>query len=106
MPSRLEGFGLVFLEAMRAGKACIGAPGAAAEIIQDGVTGLIVDPLSDDDLVGAIVRLFDEPAVRDAFGQGGRRALPSPIHRRAIRVAVRAGRSTFARRARRRSNGL
>jgi phosphatidylinositol alpha-1,6-mannosyltransferase len=71
MPSRLEGFGLVFLEAMRAGKACIGAPGAAAEIIQDGVTGLIVDPLSDDDLVGAIVRLFDDPAVRDAFGRAG-----------------------------------
>lgn len=71
MPSRLEGFGLVFLEAMRARKACIGAPGAAAEIIQDGVTGLIVDPLSDDDLAGAIVRLFDDPAVRDAFGHAG-----------------------------------
>ena len=34
MPSRDEGFGLVFLEAMRAGKACIGARGAAAEIIR------------------------------------------------------------------------
>src|SRR5262249_54088385 len=35
MPSRDEGFGLVFLEAMQAGKACIGAMGAAAEVISD-----------------------------------------------------------------------
>ena len=39
MPSRAEGFGLVFLEAMRAGKPCIGAEGAAAEIIEHGVCG-------------------------------------------------------------------
>ena len=44
MPSRDEGFGLVFLEAMRAGKPCIGARGAAEEIIEHNVTGLIVDP--------------------------------------------------------------
>jgi phosphatidylinositol alpha-1,6-mannosyltransferase len=71
MPSRHEGFGLVFLEAMRAGKACIGAPGAAAEIIQDGVTGLIVDPAAHDDLCAAVVRLFDEPAACEAFGRAG-----------------------------------
>jgi glycosyltransferase involved in cell wall biosynthesis len=71
MPSRHEGFGLVFLEAMRAGKACIGAPGAASEIIQHGVTGLIVDPAAPDDLCAAIVRLFDEPSVCEAFGRAG-----------------------------------
>jgi phosphatidylinositol alpha-1,6-mannosyltransferase len=71
MPSRYEGFGLVFLEAMRAGKACIGAPGAAAEIIQHGVTGLIADPLGDDDVYAAIVQLFDDPAQCAAFGRAG-----------------------------------
>jgi phosphatidyl-myo-inositol dimannoside synthase len=71
MPSRHEGFGLVFLEAMRAGKACIGAPGAAAEIIQDGVTGLIVDPSSADDLYGAVVRLFDDPQAAARLGDAG-----------------------------------
>jgi glycosyltransferase involved in cell wall biosynthesis len=71
MPSRHEGFGLVFLEAMRAGKACVGAPGAASEIIQHGVTGLIVDPRAPDDLCGAIVRLFDEPVTCAAFGRAG-----------------------------------
>jgi len=71
MPSRYEGFGLVFLEAMRAGKACIGAPGAAAEIIQHGVTGLIADPLRDDDVYAAIVQLFDDPARCAALGRSG-----------------------------------
>ena len=63
MPSRDEGFGLVFLEAMRAGKACIGARGAAAEIIEHDVTGLIVDPDRHEDLAAAVFRLFDEPAT-------------------------------------------
>src|SRR5205807_7946290 len=71
MPSAGEGFGLVFLEAMRAGKACIGARGAAAEIIQHGVTGLIADPLRDDDVYAAVVQLFDDPAQCAAFGRAG-----------------------------------
>ena len=72
MPSPDEGFGLVFLEAMRAGKACIGAPGAAAEVIVDGVTGTIVAPEASA-LVGAIVRLFEDPARREQFGRAGQR---------------------------------
>ncbi|PYR59699.1 MAG: hypothetical protein DMF91_14120 [Acidobacteria bacterium] len=72
MPSPDEGFGLVFLEAMRAGKACIGAPGAAAEVIVDGVTGTIVAPEASA-LVDAIVRLFEDPARREQFGRAGQR---------------------------------
>jgi len=72
MPSPDEGFGLVFLEAMRAGKACIGAPGAAAEVIVDGVTGTIVAPEAPA-LVDAIVRLFEDPARREQFGRAGQR---------------------------------
>jgi phosphatidylinositol alpha-1,6-mannosyltransferase len=71
MPSRQEGFGLVFLEAMRAGKACIGAPGAAQEIVRDGVTGLIVDAARADDLTEAIVKLFDDPLLCEAMGRAG-----------------------------------
>jgi len=70
MPSRHEGFGLVFLEAMRAGKACIGAAGAASEIIEHGVSGLIVEPALDD-VRDAVVRLFDEPDTCARFGQAG-----------------------------------
>jgi phosphatidylinositol alpha-1,6-mannosyltransferase len=71
MPSTGEGFGLAYLEAMRAGKACIASPGAACEIIEDGVSGLIVDPMDQDALAGAIVRLFQEPRTRDAMGRAG-----------------------------------
>jgi glycosyltransferase involved in cell wall biosynthesis len=72
MPSRDEGFGLVFLEAMRAGKACIGASGAAPEVIQHDETGLIVDPASHRQLSAAVIRLFDDPKTARRFGAAGR----------------------------------
>lgn len=72
MPSRDEGFGLVFLEAMRAGKACIGGQGAAEEVIEHGVTGLVVDPEDPDGVCDALVRLFREPHTRERMGRAGR----------------------------------
>src|SRR5262249_57796215 len=72
MRSRDEGFGLVFLEAMRAGKPCIGGRGAASEIIQHGVTGLIVDPDSRHELSAALERLYTEPDTCRQFGAAGR----------------------------------
>jgi phosphatidyl-myo-inositol dimannoside synthase len=72
MPSRDEGFGLVFLEAMRAGRPCIGGCGAASEIIQHGVTGLIVDPGSRHELSAALERLYSEPDTCRQFGAAGR----------------------------------
>jgi phosphatidyl-myo-inositol dimannoside synthase len=71
MPSRDEGFGLVFLEAMRAGKACIGGAGAAAEVIEDGVTGLVVDATDEGEIEKAVVRLFLEPETRARMGGAG-----------------------------------
>jgi phosphatidyl-myo-inositol dimannoside synthase len=72
MPSRDEGFGLVFLEAMRAGKPCIGGRGAASEIIEHGVTGLIVDPDSRPELLAAVERLYDESGTCRQMGAAGR----------------------------------
>ena len=71
LPSEGEGFGLVFLEAMRAGKACISGPGAPAEIVEDGVTGLVVPSRDDEALVGAVSRLFLNAELRDRFGRIG-----------------------------------
>jgi phosphatidylinositol alpha-1,6-mannosyltransferase len=71
MPSRDEGFGLVFLEAMQARKACIGAVGAAAEIIEDGVTGFVVDPNDSEQILKAVVTLFREAETRERMGQAG-----------------------------------
>jgi glycosyltransferase involved in cell wall biosynthesis len=71
LPSPNEGFGLVFLEAMASGCPCVGAPGAAEEIIEPGKTGLIVDPADRDGLVEAVVRLLGDPATARRMGQAG-----------------------------------
>jgi phosphatidylinositol alpha-1,6-mannosyltransferase len=74
MPSRGEGFGLVYLEAMRAAKPCVAARGAvAAEIIADGETGLLVDPLDPAALAAAVGRLLTAPELAGRMGEAGRR---------------------------------
>lgn len=91
MPSSGEGFGLVYLEAMQAGKACLAAPGAAEEIIQDGVSGVIVDPADRQALVAALVRLFRDADWRDELGRAGRRAVQDRFT--LAHLAVRLGAS-------------
>ena len=74
MPSRGEGFGLVYLEAMRAARPCIAARnGAATEIVVDGETGLLVDPLDPGEIAAAIGRLLGFPELARRLGQAGRR---------------------------------
>ena len=74
LPSRGEGFGIVYLEAMRAGLACIGgANDAAADVIVNGETGLLVDPLDRSALSDAIVRLLRSPELRASYGAAGKR---------------------------------
>ncbi|MGC1272186.1 MAG: glycosyltransferase family 4 protein [Planctomycetaceae bacterium] len=71
MPSRGEGFGLVFLEAMRAGKACLGGIGAASEVIEHGVTGYVVDPADAEAVGEAISRLFTNRDETERMGRAG-----------------------------------
>lgn len=64
LPSRKEGFGLVFLEAMTYGKPCLGArAGGVPEVIHDGV-GALVEYGNIPDLADAIADLVRHP--RDA----------------------------------------
>jgi phosphatidyl-myo-inositol dimannoside synthase len=67
MPSRGEGFGLVYLEAMRAGKPCI-ALRAAGEIIDGGVTGLLLDDTEPQTLAAAVTRLLSDDALCRRLG--------------------------------------
>jgi phosphatidylinositol alpha-1,6-mannosyltransferase len=74
MPSRGEGFGLVYLEAMRAGRPCVAArASAAAELIADGESGLLVDALDPAALAAALARLLASPELADRMGHAGRR---------------------------------
>lgn len=72
LPSEGEGFGLVLLEAMRAAKACVTGPGAPAEVVEDGVTGLVVSLQHPLALTDAIVRLLEDGDLRDRLGRNGR----------------------------------
>src|SRR3954469_22748566 len=72
MPSRGEGFGLVYLEAMRAGKPVLAARGSAAEeIVVDGATGLLVDADDREELRDALGRLLDHPGEAKRMGEAG-----------------------------------
>jgi phosphatidyl-myo-inositol dimannoside synthase len=73
MPSRDEGFGFVFVEAMRAARACVGSRGAASEIIADGDTGLLVDSGDRAQLLEAVVGVLRDRPRTAAMGARGRR---------------------------------
>jgi glycosyltransferase involved in cell wall biosynthesis len=72
MPSRDEGFGFVFVEAMRAARACVGSRGAAGEIIADGETGWLVAPDDRNQLLETVVRVLRDRASTAAMGARGR----------------------------------
>jgi phosphatidylinositol alpha-1,6-mannosyltransferase len=73
MPSRGEGFGLVYLEAMRLGVPCIGSTvDAAREVVADGETGFTIDPDDRGALASSIVRLLSDEGARRAMGEAGR----------------------------------
>lgn len=74
MPSRGEGFGLVYLEAMSHGLPCIGSVhDAAGEIIDDGVTGHLVDQSDPRELGAALLGLLANDERRAQMGAAGLR---------------------------------
>jgi phosphatidyl-myo-inositol dimannoside synthase len=73
LPSRGEGFGFVYLEAMARGKPVIGgAHGGAPEVIQDGVTGYLVQHGDTVQLATSIDALLDNPDRAKEMGARGR----------------------------------
>lgn len=73
MPSKKEGFGLVFAEAMAYGKPVIaGNVDATPEVVMHGETGILVDPDNIDGVADAIVTLLSEQHLRERLGIKGR----------------------------------
>jgi glycogen synthase len=73
-PSRAESFGMVFLEAWCFGVPVVGCrAGAVADVIADGVTGLLIAPGDAEALAASVSRLLDDPAEARRLGAEGQR---------------------------------
>ena len=72
VPSRAESFGIVALEAWRAGTALVMTNrGGAVEFAHDGRDALLVDPLDPDALVRALRRVTTDGALRARLAAAG-----------------------------------
>jgi glycosyltransferase involved in cell wall biosynthesis len=80
LPSVQEGFGIVFLEAMVAGKPIVAARAAAVpEVVRDGI---LVEPENPEALAEALLTLYREPDLRNSLGSAGaRRVEEFEMHR-------------------------
>jgi glycosyltransferase involved in cell wall biosynthesis len=74
LPSRAEAFGHAYVEAMAYRLPCIGTDtGGVPEVVADGRTGYIVAVGDHLALADRIIRLLEQPALREAMGEAGRR---------------------------------
>ena len=73
VPSRIDSFGIVYLEAWACGKPVIGArAGGVPDVIADGEDGLLVPYGDVPALAQAIARLSDDAALAAQMGARGR----------------------------------
>jgi glycosyltransferase involved in cell wall biosynthesis len=85
LPSRQEGFGIVFLEAMANAKPIVAARAAAVpETVTDGEVGILADPNDPDAFAQGLAALLTDRSLRRRMGEAGRRRVEAY---RADRVA-------------------
>jgi glycosyltransferase involved in cell wall biosynthesis len=73
LPSLAEPFGLVIIEAMSLGKPVVSTnAGGPREIVQEGVTGLLVTPAAPAELAAAVIRLLLDEPLRLSMGRAGK----------------------------------
>ncbi|MGA1823951.1 MAG: glycosyltransferase family 4 protein [bacterium] len=88
MPSReieerdgVEGFGIVYLEANSFGKPVIGGKsGGVSDAVKDGVTGLLVDPLSINEIADALIRLLTDKDYASLLGRNGKERIEKELN--------------------------
>jgi phosphatidylinositol alpha-1,6-mannosyltransferase len=90
LPSRKEGFGIVFLEAWKFGLPVVcGNTDASPEVVENGMDGFAVDPFSAPDIAAALHKLLEDRHLRELFVRHGR-----------SKLATRFSESVFRRRLR------
>lgn len=74
LPSRWENFPFACWEAMASGRIVIGSSaGGMAEVIEHGVSGLLIPSRSPDAITAAVLSLVEHPELVDQLGAAGRR---------------------------------
>jgi phosphatidylinositol alpha-1,6-mannosyltransferase len=70
----VEGLGLVYMEAGGAFLPVIaGRTGGVTDAVEEGVNGLLVDPLSPEQISEALLKLYRDRSLREKLGGEGRR---------------------------------
>jgi glycosyltransferase involved in cell wall biosynthesis len=73
-PSHWEAMSIAILEAMAAGKAIVATRvGDNGHVLEDGVTGLLANPRDIEGMSTALIRLADDPALRERLGEAAAR---------------------------------
>jgi glycosyltransferase involved in cell wall biosynthesis len=71
LPSRSEGMGRVLVEAFCRGRAVVGTrAGSIPDLVEDGVSGVLVPPDDPQALADALVRVLGDRAVAERLGEG------------------------------------
>ena len=69
-----EGFSIALIQAMNAGCAIVATKvSGSVDAIEDGVDGLLVAPKDASAAAAAVIRLIDDPALRQRLGQSARK---------------------------------
>jgi len=73
LPSLMEGFGIVLLEAMALGKCVVATRvGGIPEIVEHEKTGLLVTPGNVEELMQALLTCITDPSKRCRMGQAAK----------------------------------
>ena len=71
---KVEGFGMVFLEANACAKPVIGGrTGGITDAVVDGKTGILVDALDIEEIANAIIRILNDKEYAEELGREGRK---------------------------------
>ena len=95
LPSEFEALGVVYMEAMAIGLPVIGTRnGGVSEVVEDGKTGLLVDPADEGAILDAIKRLVRNDALRASMVRAARarveQLFDSKVGAARVAAAIRA----------------
>lgn len=91
LPSKGEGFGIVYLEAWKHGVPVIaGNQDAGAEVVTHGYNGLCVDPDSPEQIATALIELVSDPRRAAEMGEAGRRTVAEKYTHEVFRARLAA----------------